>query len=68
MVRGTEVEELQTKLLEISKTIQEASVGYLQVPLSLLFVFWDDLGSRFWDCGIQATISEDKLLLLALFL
>ena len=38
MVRGTEVEELQTKVLEISKMIQEASVGYLQVPLSLLFV------------------------------
>ena len=31
MVRGTEVEEVQTKLLEISKAIQEASVGYLQL-------------------------------------
>ena len=38
MARGTEVEELQTKLLEISKTIKEASVGYLQVPFSVLFV------------------------------
>jgi hypothetical protein len=38
MVRGTEVEEVQTKLLKISKMIQEASVGYLQVPLSMLFV------------------------------
>ena len=38
MVRGTEVEEVQTKLLKISKMIQEASVGYLQVPLSLFFV------------------------------
>eukprot|EP00943_MAST-04B_sp_MAST-4B-sp1_P008337 g8337.t1 len=38
MVRGTEVEEVQTKLLEISKTIQEASVVYLQVPLTLLFI------------------------------
>jgi hypothetical protein len=38
MARGTEVEEVQTKLLEISKMIQEASVGYLQVPLSVLFV------------------------------
>ena len=38
MVRGTEVEKVQTKLLEISKMIKEASVGYVQVPLSLLFV------------------------------
>ena len=39
MVKGTEVEELQAKLLEISKMIQEASVGYLQVSLCVLFVF-----------------------------
>jgi uncharacterized membrane protein len=39
MVKGTEVEELQTKLLEINKTIQEAMFGYLQVPLIHLFFF-----------------------------
>ena len=39
MVRGTEVEEVQTKVLEISKMIQEASMGYLQVPLSVVFAF-----------------------------
>ena len=38
MAKGAEVEELQTKLLEISKMVQDASVGYLQVPLSLLLV------------------------------
>merc|ERR1711991_178797 len=36
---GTEVEEVQTKELEISKMIQEASMGYLQVPLSVVFAF-----------------------------
>ncbi len=39
MAKGTEVEELQAKLLEISKMIQKALVNYLQIPLSLLFVF-----------------------------
>ena len=38
MAKGAEVEELQTRLLEISKMVQDASVGYLQVPLSLLLV------------------------------
>jgi hypothetical protein len=37
-VNGTEVEELQMKLLEISKITQEASANYLQAPLSVLFV------------------------------
>jgi hypothetical protein len=39
IVRGPEVEKLQTKLLEISKMTQEASMGYLQVPLSVIFVY-----------------------------
>ncbi len=39
IVRGPEVKKLQTKLLEISKMTQEASVGYLQVPLSVIFVY-----------------------------
>eukprot|EP00943_MAST-04B_sp_MAST-4B-sp1_P002890 g2890.t1 len=50
MVKGTEVGELQTKLLEISKMIQEASVGYLQVPLSVFFV----LGMH-WLVGVGIT-------------
>eukprot|EP00944_MAST-04C_sp_MAST-4C-sp1_P006602 g6602.t1 len=57
MARGTEVEELQTKLLEISRTIQEASVSYLQVPLSVLFVsgmLW------FVDMGIMAYKNPNK--------
>ena len=37
MARGTEVEELQTKLLEIGERMHKASVSYLQVPLSLFF-------------------------------
>jgi len=38
-MRGTEVEGLQIKLLEINKLVMKASVSYLQVPLSLFFGF-----------------------------
>ena len=37
MMRGTEVERLQAKLLDIWKMVLEASANYLQVPLSILF-------------------------------
>ena len=39
MVKRINVEGLQTNLLEISKKIQKASSEYLQVPLSLIFLF-----------------------------